>query len=124
LKRKSIRSSVERALEIGQAAGFVEHALEQLGDLGVPRYGRQPLAQGGERTVDVTGFLAPARHLVKQGGGALGTVLADPVRVGIHAGQRLQRLVVARTQPHDLADALGGTLQIAELLRQHPSQAQ
>jgi hypothetical protein len=68
--------------------------------------------------------VAPARHLVIERGGPLGPVRADPLGVGVDGGQRLQGLVVARAQAHHLADALGGPLEIPQLLAQHPAPAQ
>ena len=111
-------------IQVGQAAGAVQHLLHQVGRLGVAGHRGQRLAQGRHRVVDVARLVPAAGDLVVDGGRPLLAVVAQPARVGVDGGQRLQRPVVARAQAHHLAQALGRPLQIAQLLAQHPAQAQ
>ena len=84
----------------------------------------QRAPQRGDRIFGVAGFLPPPRHLVIDGGGAIGAVGADPVRVRVDPGQQLQRLLVARAQAHHLGEALRGRVQLLELFTQHAPEPQ
>ena len=112
------------AIQVLEAARRRSRPLQQVGRLGVAGDRRQRLAQRRDRVFGVARLLAAARDLVVDGGGALGAVGADPVRVGVDAGQQLQRLLVARAQADHLGQALRGGVELLQLLAQHPPEAQ
>jgi hypothetical protein len=112
------------AIELLEPPRVVVDPLEQLGRLRVRGDGAQRPAQRRDRVFGVARLLAAARDLIVDGGCAVDAVGADPVRVGVDAGQQLQRLLVARAQADHLGQPLRGGVQLLQLLAQHPPEAQ
>jgi hypothetical protein len=112
------------AIQLLEPARVVVDAFEQLGGLGMTRDRGQRPAQRRDRILDVARLLAAARELIVDGGGPVGAVRADPVRVGVEAGQQLQGLLVARADADDLGQPLRRRVQLLQLLAQHPAQTQ
>ncbi len=111
-------------IEILETMRVVQRALNQVGGFGVARNGGQGLAQRGDRVLDVAGFVPAAGDLKEDRGRPIGAVGADPVRVGVHRRQQVERFFVPRPQPDDLAQTLRGCIQLLQLLGEHPPQAQ
>ncbi len=112
------------AIELLVSPRLVVDPLEELGRFRVPRHHGQGLSQGGDGVVDVAGLLPTSRHLMIDGRRAVCPVGADPIGVGVHRRQQVQRLFVPGSQPDHLGQALGRGVELFELFGEHPTEAE
>ncbi len=124
LRRRGRDALAVVAIQLLIAAAVVVDPLQQLRRFGVAGHRLQRAAQRRHRVVRVARLLPAARDLEQDRRRALHAVGADPVRVRVDRRQQLQRLLVARAQADDLAQALGGRVELLELLREHTPEAQ
>lgn len=113
----------QEAVEVGDAAGFGEYALDERQRLGVKGNGRQRLTHGHHRVVDIARLMPPTRDLVVQPGRPVGAIRAGPIGIGVHRCQGFERLVVAGIKSDYFAQLLRRLRQIANPLGQNPPQS-
>ena len=100
----------QKTVQISQTARAGQHALHERRGLGMARHRGQGLAQGRHRVVHVTGLVAAPRDLAVQTHGPLRAIRSGPLGVGEDRGQGIQSLVIARVEPHHIAQLLGRLL--------------